>query len=80
MGLKFRDIVEFLFLPLISTAVFLLWNLNQSVSDLNVRVGVLLANNVANEKRIDGIEKRIEKLEDKILNGDFAMNERRISR
>lgn len=72
MNIKFRDVIEFLFLPLMSAAVFLLWNLNQSVGTLNVQVGVLLANNVANEKRIDGLEKRIEKMEEKILSGYLA--------
>lgn len=72
MNIKFRDVIEFLFLPLMSAAVFLLWNLNQSVGTLNVQVGVLLANNVANEKRLDGLEKRIEKMEEKILSGNLA--------
>ena len=64
MKIKFRDVIEFLFLPLMSAAVYLLWSLNLSVATLNVQVGVLLANNVANEKRMDGLEKRIEKIED----------------
>jgi hypothetical protein len=72
MNIKFRDVIEFLFLPLMSAAVFLLWNLNQSVGTLNVQVGVLLANNVANEKRLDGLEKRIEKMEEKIISGNLA--------
>jgi cell division protein FtsB len=65
MKLTFRDITEFLFLPLMTAAVFILWDLNKSVSTLNVQVGVLIANNSTLEKRVDGLEKRIEKLEDK---------------
>lgn len=64
MRITFRDIVEFLFLPVLTAGVFVLWDLNKNINDLNVRVGVLIANNGAFEKRVDSLEKRLEKLED----------------
>lgn len=65
--LKFsvRDLVEFLFLPVLTAGVFVLWDLNKSVGTLNVQVGVLIANNTTNEKRIDDLQRRVEKLEEK---------------
>lgn len=69
--LPFRDIVEFLFIPLLSACVFILWDLNKSVSALNVQVGILIANNSTNEKRMDALEKRIERIED-IKTGNVA--------
>lgn len=58
-SIKFRDIVEFLFLPLLTAAVFLMWQLNQSVSTLNVQVGVLIEKSLVSEKRIDRLEQEI---------------------
>jgi len=66
MQFRFRDLIELLFLPILSAGVFVLWDLNKNVNDLNVRVGVLLATNRSLEKRIDLLEKRIEKAEDTI--------------
>lgn len=66
MQFRFRDLIELLFLPILSAGVFVLWDLNENVNDLNVRVGVLLATNRSLEKRIDLLEKRIEKAEDTI--------------
>jgi len=66
MQFRFRDLIELLFLPILSAGVFVLWDLNENVNDLNVRVGVLLATNKSLEKRIDLLEKRIEKAEDTI--------------
>jgi hypothetical protein len=65
MKFNFRDVTEFLFLPLLTAAVFILWDLNKSVGTLNVQVGVLISNNYTNEKRIEKLEDRIEKLENK---------------
>lgn len=66
MQFRFRDLIELLFLPILSAGVFVLWDLNKNVNDLNVRVGILLATNTNLEKRIDLLEKRIEKTEDSI--------------
>lgn len=65
MKLSFRDITEFLFLPLMTAAVFILWDLNKSVGTLNVQVGVLISNNYMLENRVNKLESRIEKIEDK---------------
>jgi len=63
--ISFRDIIELLFLPVLTAGVFVLWDLNKNVNDLNVRVGVIITQNGNNEKRIDALEKRIEKIEEK---------------
>lgn len=65
MKLSFRDVTEFLFLPLMTAAVFILWDLNKSVGVLNVQVGVLITNNSTLEKRVNKLENRIEKMEDR---------------
>lgn len=71
MKLSFRDITEFLFLPLMTAAVFILWDLNKSVGTLNVQVGVLISNNYTLENRVNKLESRIEKIEDK-ASGNLA--------
>lgn len=58
-----RDVIEILFLPVLTAAVFVLWDLNKSVGALNVQVGVLIANQANYDKRIDGLEKRMDKCE-----------------
>ena len=59
-----RDVVEFLFLPVLTAGVYVLWDLNKSVGTLNIQVGTLIAYNSSNEKSIEKLEKRIEKLEE----------------
>lgn len=68
MKLDFRDVTEFLVLPILTVAVYILWDLSKGVGALNVQVGVLIANNATYEKRIDKLEMRLEKLE-----GDYAL-------
>lgn len=63
MKLDFRDVIEFLVLPILTVAVYILWDLSKGVGALNVQVGVLIANNATYEKRIDKLEMRLEKLE-----------------
>lgn len=63
MKLDFRDVTEFLVLPILTVAVYILWDLSKGVGVLNVQVGVLIANNATYEKRIDKLESRLEKLE-----------------
>lgn len=64
MKISIRDVVEFLFLPVLTAGVFVLWDLNKSVGTLNVQVGTLIAYNTTNEKSIEKLERRIEKLEE----------------
>lgn len=64
LKISVRDVVEFLFLPVLSAGVFVLWDLNKSVGTLNVQVGTLIAYNTTNEKSIEKLERRIEKLEE----------------
>ena len=61
--INFRDVTEFLVLPILTVAVYILWDLSKGVGALNVQVGVLIANNATYEKRIDKLEMRLEKIE-----------------
>lgn len=73
-SLKFtvRDVVEFLFLPVLTAGVFVLWDLNKSVGTLNVQVGSMIAQNTATEKRVDDLQKRVERLEGIKLESNVA--------
>lgn len=55
-----RLLIDVIIIPLISAAVFVLWDLNKSVGALNTQVGILISNN-------NSLEKRVEKLEEKIF-------------
>ena len=65
MQLKFRDIVEFLFLPLLTIVVFLLWELNKSISTLNIQVGVLIERSVNTDEKVKDLTARVQALEHK---------------
>lgn len=54
-----RLIIDVLIVPLVSAAVFVLWDLNKSVGALNVTVGVLINSNQSIEKRVDKLEEKI---------------------
>jgi len=62
MKLNFRDIIEFLFIPILSFGVYVLSQLNNNVNDLNIRVGVLIAMDASKEKRIDKNERDIKEV------------------
>ena len=55
-----RLVIDVIIIPLISAAVFVLWDLNKSVGALNTQVGILISNN-------SSLEKRVEKLEEKVF-------------
>lgn len=54
-----RLIIDVLIIPLISAAVFVLWDLNKSVGSLNTQVGILISNNQSIEKRVDKLEEKV---------------------
>lgn len=56
MKVSFRDIVEFLFLPVLTSAVFVMWDLNKNLNTLNVQVGILNVTNISIEKRVTALE------------------------
>lgn len=66
MKIAFRDVVEFMFLPVLTSGVFVLWDLNKNVNDLNVRVGIIIATDTAKDKRIEAAEKRLESCEARV--------------
>lgn len=54
-----RLVIDVLVIPLISAAVFVLWDLNKSVANLNIQVGILLSSNNSIEKRVDRLEEKV---------------------
>ncbi len=61
-----RDIIEFAVIPILTIGCFILWDLSKGINNLNVQVGVLIANNSTNEKRVDGLESNMTNLEERI--------------
>lgn len=56
-----RLVIDVLIVPLVSCAVFVLWDLNKSIGALNVTVGILINSNQSLEKRVDRIENVLSK-------------------
>lgn len=54
-----RLVIDVLIVPLVSAAVFVLWDLNKSVGALNVTVGILINSNQSIEKRVDKLEEKL---------------------
>jgi len=54
-----RLLIDVLIVPLVSAAVFVLWDLNKSVGALNVTVGILINSNQSIEKRVDKLEEKL---------------------
>lgn len=54
-----RLVIDVLIVPLVSAAVFVLWDLNKSVGTLNVTVGILINSNQSIEKRVDKLEEKL---------------------
>lgn len=54
-----RLMIDVLIVPLVSAAVFVLWDLNKSVGTLNVTVGILINSNQSIEKRVDKLEEKL---------------------
>ncbi len=54
-----RLLIDVLIVPLVSAAVFVLWDLNKSVGALNVTVGILINSNQSIDKRVDKLEEKL---------------------
>lgn len=54
-----RLVIDVIIIPLISAAVFVLWDLNKSVGSLNIQVGVLISNNTNLERRVERLEEKV---------------------
>lgn len=65
MKISIRDVVEFLFLPVLSAGVLVLWDLNKSVGTLNVQVGILIEKSSNSDSKIKSLEERLLRLESK---------------
>ena len=69
MKLSPREAIEVLVLPILSAGVFILWDLNKGVSQLNVQVGVLIEISSVSDEKIKTLERRMERLEEKLNQG-----------
>jgi chaperonin cofactor prefoldin len=56
-----RLVIDTLIIPLITAAVFVLWDLNKSVGSLNIQVGVLINSNQSIEYRLNKLEEKVYK-------------------
>ena len=66
MKLSFRDLIEFLFLPVLTAGVFVLWDVNKNINALNVQVGVLIERNSAYKEQIESLKIRVDRVEDRM--------------
>lgn len=66
MKISFRDLIEFLFLPVLTAGVFVLWDVNKNINALNVQVGILIERNSAYKEQIDNLKIRVDKIEDNL--------------
>jgi hypothetical protein len=61
--LKFRDLVEFLVLPLLSAAVWVLFQMNANINQLNIQVGVIIAEGSIQKEQMKELSSRVLELE-----------------
>lgn len=54
-----RLLIDVIILPICTAAVVVLWDLNKSVGNLNIQVGVLIAQNTNLEKRVERLETKV---------------------
>lgn len=66
MKISFRDLIEFLFLPVLTAGVFVLWDVNKNINALNVQVGVLIERNSAYKEQIESLKIRVDRVEDSL--------------
>lgn len=58
-----RDLVELAFLPILTAAVWVLYDMNKNISQLNVSVGIILSERVSTLKTLEDHELRIRVIE-----------------
>lgn len=68
--MTFQSFIEWLLYGTLSGAAlyiaFLLRKLVDSVQDLNIKVAILITNDVNRERRIDKVESRLDRLEERL--------------
>jgi hypothetical protein len=60
---RIRDLVELLVLPLLTMAVYILWDMNKNINNLNIQVGVILAEGSMQKEDIKELKTRVLSLE-----------------
>ena len=61
--IKFSSFVEWAFLGVVSGGVYILWQMKESVSNLNTKIEVLITQHEQAKNKIDDHESRIRDLE-----------------
>lgn len=61
--LTYRDIIEFLALPLLTAAVYILWDMNKSIDQLNIQVGVMISEGQGIKEDVRDLQTRVRDLE-----------------
>jgi hypothetical protein len=58
-----RDLLEVILIPLMCAAVYILWDMNKSIANLNTQVAVVIAENIPLKSSVSDHEERIRALE-----------------
>jgi len=61
--MQFANFIEWAFLGVVSGGVYILWQMKESVSDLNTKIEVLIQQHEESRKDIDDNEDRLRELE-----------------
>jgi len=61
--MQFANFIEWAFLGVVSGGVYILWQMKESVSDLNTKIEVLIQQHEESRKDIDDHEDRLRELE-----------------
>lgn len=64
--IKIRDLIELVVIPIFGYCAYTINDLSKNVAALNTNVAVILAQTIAEKERVNGIDRRLEKIEDKI--------------
>lgn len=60
-----RDLLELFVIPLLTVAVYILWNMNENINRLNIQVGVIIAEGSIQKEEMKEIKSRVLELERK---------------
>lgn len=63
MQIKVRDVIEMLAIPLLSAAVWILWQMNDNINKLNIQVGVIISERSNDKETLKDLSFRVHELE-----------------
>lgn len=64
---RLRDWIELAALPLLTAAVFVLWDMNKNISQLNIQVGIIISERDSTKETLRDLELRVRELEKTIF-------------